>query len=120
MLTVRLCYGVLMRKLLLLLVLCFSQGWASEVGAQLRPLPAQGERGSLGENQPMPFVKVGSRVLRLAPGGTIYDQQNRSIVHAHLPASGEILFTKDQAGNIQRIYILTEQERTRLDQARRR
>ena len=110
-----------MRKLLLLLAFFITPPYFGAAFAQVvRALPPQGERGTLGESQPLPFVKVGSRVLRLAPGGLIFDRDNRMIVHAHLPATADILYTKDQAGDIQRIYILTEQEKVRLDQARKR
>ena len=110
-----------MRKLLLLLTFCVAIPFFNAALAQVvRALPPQGERGRLGESQPLPFVKVGTRVLRLAPGGLIFDQQNRTIVHGHLPVAADILYTKDQAGDIQRIYILTEQEKARLDQARKR
>ena len=86
----------------------------------MRLLPANGERGKTGASQPLPHVTIGSRVLRLAPGGVIYDQQNRSIIHAHLPVAAEVLYTKDQSGDIQRIYILTDQEQARLAQAGKR
>ena len=112
-----------MRKYMLLLVLCASFGATAEVGAQLiqlRPLPANGERGRLSEPQAMPLVKIGSRVLRLAPGGVIYDQQNRFILHGNLPAGAYVLFTRDSNHDIQRLYVLSDDERTRLDQAGRR
>jgi hypothetical protein len=104
---------------LLVLVLA----WAVSASAQFisqRFLPAQGERGRLGEPQPLPMVKIGNRVLRMAPGAVIYDQQNRSILHAHLPQSADVYFTKDPAGNVMRVYILSEQERARLDAAGKR
>ncbi|MGZ8197477.1 MAG: hypothetical protein ACXWUH_15680 [Burkholderiales bacterium] len=110
-----------MRKSSFLLVLCLI--WAGSAAAQFisqRFLPAQGERGRLGETQALPMVKIGSRVLRLAPGALIYDQQNRSIVHADLPPSVDVYYTKDTAGNVTRIYILTEQERTRLNASGKR
>jgi hypothetical protein len=94
--------------------------WAGSAGAQFisqRFLPPQGERGRLGEPQPLPMVKIGNRVLRMAPGAVIFDQQNRSILHAHLPQSADVYFTKDPAGNVLRVYILSEQERARLDAA---
>ena len=93
------------------------------VGAQFvqqRFLPPQGERGRLGASQPLPYVQIGNRVLRLAPGGLIYDAQNRSMVHASLPPSADVLYTKDERGDIQRLYILSQQEKTRLDQAGKR
>src|SRR5688572_7256143 len=110
----------MMRKYLLLLTLSGLVAMGSAYAQHVRMLPAQGERGTLGENQPLPLVKIGSKVLRLAPGGVIYDQSNRSIVHAYLPAAANVLYTKDLNGHIQRIYILTEQEQARLDRAGKR
>jgi hypothetical protein len=110
-----------MRKYLLLLILWFTCVWTAEATAQVvRAFPEKAERGTLGENQPFPQVRIGSEMLRLAPGATIYDQQNRSIVQAQLPADTDILYTRDQNGDVLRIYILTEQEKVRLDQTRRR
>jgi hypothetical protein len=112
-----------MRKCLLLLIFCAYLSDVSNVEAQLiqqRPLPANGERGRLGDPQSLPLVKIGSRMLRLAPGGVIYDQANRSITHAGLPPAAHVLYTQDQNGDIQRLYVLTDDERMRLDEARRR
>jgi hypothetical protein len=110
-----------MRKSLLLLIFSFGCWWAAGAQAQVvRPLPDKAERGTLGENQPFPQVNIGGEMRRLAPGATIYDQQNRSVVQGQLPANADILFTKDQNGDVLRIYILTEQEKVRLDQAPRR
>lgn len=104
-------------------LLCLALMWAGAAAGQFisqRFLPAQGERGRLGEPQPLPMVKIGNRVLRLAPGAVVYDQQNRSIVHAEIPPRADVYFTKDLTGNVLRVYILTEQERTRLDAAGKR
>jgi hypothetical protein len=110
----------MMRKYLLLLALYSLFAGASAHSQHVRILPAQGERGTLGESQPLPLVKIGSKVLRLAPGGVIYDQSNRFIVHSRLPPDAAVLYTKDLNGDIQRIYILTEQEQARLDRAGKR
>jgi hypothetical protein len=110
-----------MRKSLLLLL--FSFACIGSAGAQaqvVRALPEKAERGTLGENQPFPQVTIGGEMRRLAPGATIYDQQNRSVVQGQLPSNTDIVFTKDQNGDVLRIYILTEQEKVRLDQAPRR
>jgi hypothetical protein len=96
---------------------------AAPVNSQLiqqRILPAKGERGHLGETQPLPLVKINGRVLRLAPGGVIFDQANRTLVHGHLPADAAVFYTKDANGDVQRIYILTEQEQALLDRAGKR
>jgi len=110
-----------MPKLLLLLAL--SAAVSSGAHAQFiqqRPLPDKGERGQLGAPQPLPLVQIGSGVLRLAPGGLIFDQNNRTIVHQHLPPGAQVYYTRDMNGDLQRIYILTEQEQARLDRARGR
>ena len=112
-----------MRKSLLSLIFCAALSVSGALDAQLlqlRFLPEKGERGRLGENHALPLVKIGSRVLRLAPGGLIFDQNNRTILHSHLPSGADVLYTKDMNGDIQRIYILTDQERAHLDQTRRR
>jgi hypothetical protein len=87
---------------------------------QQRFLPANGERGMLGAAQDFPAVRIGNTDLLLTPGARIYDRENRTIVHAQLPPGSEVLYSRDQAGRIQRIYILTEQELTALKQAGRR
>ena len=101
-----------MRKSLLLLVLFTIYQAAS---AQfIRFLPPFGERGRTGESLPMPDVKIGRQVLRLAPGAVIIDQNNRTVVQAALPVGVDVFYTRDQAGNVQRIYVLTDEERVRL------
>ena len=101
-----------MRKCLLLLALCFIPA-AAAIAQFVRFLPA-GELGRTGEKLPLPEVTIDKRVLRLTPGGIIFDQNNRAILHQQLPAGAEVLYTRDQAGNVQRIYILTDEERVRF------
>jgi hypothetical protein len=110
-----------MRRLLLSFLIgiaCASLSHAQFL--QQRPLPAKAERGILGEGQPLPMVAIGSKVLRLSPGALIFDRNNRTILHQALPPGADVIFTRDANGDIQRIYILTEQEQARLDQAPRR
>jgi hypothetical protein len=109
-----------MSKYWLLLVLTVTPS-LSPVHAQLmRILPPAFERGETGAHQPLPLVRIGSRTLRLAPGAVIFDRENRSIVHEQLPVGVQVLYTKDQSGDIQRLYVLTEHELQRLSQAGRR
>ena len=63
---------------------------------------------------------IDSHLLRLTPGARIYDRSNRTIVHGQIPSGAEVLYLPDKAGNIQRMYILTDQELLRLQQARQR
>ena len=110
-----------MRKLLLLLIFCsFAAVPASAQFIQQRILPANAMRGTLGEPQAFPTVRIGSRTLRLSPGARIYDRSNRTIVHGQLPSGAEVLYSTDQAGDIQRMYILTDEELLRLRQAGKR
>jgi hypothetical protein len=114
---------LLVRKLLLLLVFWSCLAAAIPAAAQFiqqRFLPANGARGTLGEPQLFPAVRIGSRTLRLSPGARIYDRSNRTIVHAQLPPGAEVLYSTDQTGDIQRMYILTDEELLRLRQAGRR
>ena len=109
-----------MRKYLVFLMLLAFAATAAAQGLPIRQLPPKGERGKLGDRQPMPVVIVSGKALRLAPGGLVFDQHNRTIVHAGLPSQGEVFYTKDMNGDIQRMYILTDQERDLLDQRPRK
>lgn len=82
-----------------------------------RILPANGKLGVTGEPRVLPAVQIDKQVLRLAPGGRITDENNRSIVHAHLPAQATVLYTLDNQGDISRIIILTPEETARIKQA---
>ena len=83
-----------------------------------RQLPADGKLGELtGQQQPFPLLQIDSNVLRLAPGGRIYDVNNRIILHGTLPPSAVVLFVLDMNGDVSRVYILREDE---LEQIRQR
>jgi hypothetical protein len=108
-----------MRKLLLLLILSYPIGLSVPAYAQFiqqRFLPQNGERGTTGDVQAFPLVQIDRKLLQLSPGARIYDQSNRTIVHAHLPTGVEVFYAKEASGSVQRIYILTEQEIVRLKQ----
>ena len=109
-----------MLKYLIRLIFFIALGAASAAPAhaqllQQRQLPAQGQRGELGIPLALPLVQIGNAVLRLAPGAVMYDQQNRSIVHASLPPAAPVWYTVDAQGNVQRLYVLTPAEQARLD-----
>ena len=112
-----------MRKILLLLKLfVIAVAFASvQTGyAQLqRLLPANGKRGVTGEQRPLPVVIINGEAAKLAPGGIIFDADNRTLLHQSLPANTDIWFQLNIQGDIQRMYILTPEERARLDQVRR-
>jgi len=112
-----------MRKILLLLKLFALAAALLTVQASyaqsLRLLPANGKRGVTGEQRPLPVVIINGEAAKLAPGGIIFDTNNRTLLHQQLPAGADVWFQLNMTGDIQRIYILTPDERARLDQARK-
>ena len=102
-------YRRLMR--ILLALLAFVLALATPAIAQVpRPLPANGKVGHIGQQQQFPLVEIDRKVLRLAPGGVIVDQNNRFIVHSALPADSEALYVLDGRGDVSRIILLTANE----------
>ena len=86
-----------------------------------RALPKDAKAGMLvGQQHPFPLVQINQQVLRLAPGGVIFDQNNRTILHAHLPAEAAVLYRQDPAGNVTRVIILRPEEQLVLEQAGKR
>jgi hypothetical protein len=100
--------------------LALAIAFAAPAHAQVsRQLPANGKLGELvGQNQPFPLVQINKKVARLAPGGRIYDQDNRTIVHASLPERAYVLFVEDMNGDVSRIYILRPDELEQIQPAR--
>lgn len=80
-----------------------------------RQLPKQGKLGELGQPLPLPMVQIGREVLRVAPGGVLYDASNRAILHSALPAEGAVWYTTDANGDVLRLYILTPTELAIID-----
>jgi hypothetical protein len=106
-----------MRKALLLLVLT---ALALPAYAQLaRHLPDTLQRGSTGEQRPLPFVEINGRLLKLAPGGVIFDENNRTIVHGALREGARVGYMIDGSGDVRRIYMLTPAEDQQLSQRKR-
>ncbi len=87
-----------------------------------RQLPANGKLGELiGQpRQPFPLLRIGNQILRLAPGGRLYDQQNRSIVHGSLPEWAYVLFLVDPNGDVSQLYLLRADELELLERTLQR
>ena len=83
--------------------------------AQLRTLPQNAKLARVGDPQPLPFVQLNGNVVKLAPGGVIYDENNRSILHSALPPGARVAYTLELGGDVSRIYILTAQEQAQFD-----
>ena len=109
-----------MPKLLLLLTLILSLAASFASQAQVRTLPANAKRITVGQQRfSMPYVDLGNKQVKLAPGAVIYDQQNRTIVQNALPPGADVVFTTDMQGDVARIYILTPAEQVQLNQQKK-
>jgi len=86
-----------------------------------RDLPANATLGELvgGGRHPFPLVQIGDKLLRLAAGGRIVDEHNRTITHNFLPEQAYVLFVADLNGDISRILILRPDELERIKQRAR-
>ena len=84
--------------------------------AQLRTLPANAKPAKVGAQRlPLPYINFGGTApFKLAPGGVIYDENNRYILHEALPPGADVVYTLDMNGDIARIYILTPQEQAQV------
>ena len=92
---------------------------AAAAHAQVRTLPAEAKRATVGQQQyPLPYIDFGGSKVKLAPGGIIFDENNRTIVHNALPPGASVVYTTDVNGDIGRIYILTPQEQAQFVQKR--
>lgn len=104
-----------MRELLtmLLTVMLLAAGSAH---AQLRTVPANAKPAKVGAQRlPLPYVDLGQKTpLKLAPGGVIFDENNRYILHEALPPGAAVAYTLDMNGDVARIYILTPQEQAQV------
>jgi hypothetical protein len=83
--------------------------------AQMRTIPANAKRATVGQEQyALPYISLNGTRVKLAPGGVIYDQNNRTIVHNALPQGAAVGYTLDMNGDVARIYILTPQEQAQF------
>ena len=100
-------------------LLALALALAASSHAQLqRQLPANGKLGQLiGQQHPFPLVQINNQVLRLAPGGRIYDVHNRTILHGFLPEHAHVLFVQDISGDVALIYLLRPEELLLLQNA---
>ena len=86
-----------------------------------RVLPKDAKIGVLaGQLHPFPMVQINREVLRLAPGGVIFDQHNRTILHNYQPTEAAVLYSQDAAGNVTRVIILRPEEQALIEQAAQR
>ena len=100
-------------------IVALAAAFAATSHAQLpRQLPVNGKLGELIGPQPFPLVQINDKVLRLAPGGRIFNEENRTIVHSFLPRQARVYFVQDMNGDVLRIYLLRPDELENLQRAR--
>ena len=106
----------------LIIALALGCALVAPANAQVQRLfPANSKHCALtGDPQPYPMVEINNKVLRMAPGGVIVDQNNRFILHGALPSSGDVLYVLDPSGDVSRIIILRPDEEARIEQSEQR
>jgi len=57
-----------------------------------------------------PYFKFGTRILRLAVGGKIFNEQNIIITPAAAPAKANVLYKTDFYGDISAVWILSDED----------
>jgi len=85
--------------------------------AQLRTLPDDAKRARMDHVQGM-VVDVNGTRMQLSSGAQIRSQENRILVPGALPPSSLVKYLVDAAGNIHRVWILTDEEAARPDKRR--
>jgi hypothetical protein len=115
---ITLCYCASMRSWAWAGVLALAIAATASHAQLQRQLPASGKLGELiGRQHPFPLVQISNQILRLAPGGLIYDQDNRTILHGVLPEQANVWFVLDIRGEVARIYLLRPEELAQLERA---
>lgn len=101
-------------------ILALTAVFAAASHAQLpRKFPADAKLGEMvGQEHPYPQVQIDNKVMRLAPGGRIIDENNRTIVHTYIPKHAHVLYVVDLNGDLSRIFILRPDELESLQRAR--
>jgi hypothetical protein len=94
------------------MVVALALALATFVHAQIpRQFPPDAKLAELiGQKQPYPLLELDEKVLRLAPGGRVFDEHNRVVLHSYLPKHAHVLYVLDMNGDVSRVYILRPDE----------
>ena len=102
-----------MKPRLLFLIASIGLCLSATASAQLRQIPDNVQRGWLRHVQET-VVAIDETPVRLAPGGTIRNQNNLIVVPASLPGGGALAeFQLDGSGQLLRAWLLTPEEAAR-------
>ena len=87
---------------------------------QVRTIPANAKRATVGNPHSLPYVELNGKIVKLAPGAVIFDQNNRTIVHGALPPGADVAVTPAMNGDVARVYILTQVEKAQFDKKKKK
>jgi hypothetical protein len=73
------------------------------------PIPDTALRGAV-TPAVFPLVSINGKAARLAPGARIFGPNNLLVLPTSMPAQSQAAFVFDQTGNIQTMWLLTEEE----------
>jgi hypothetical protein len=73
------------------------------------PIPDAALRGAV-TPAVFPLVSINGKAARLAPGARIFGPNNLLVLPTSVPAQAQAAFVFDQTGNIQTMWLLTEEE----------
>ncbi len=101
-------------------ILALAVAFAATSHAQLpRQFPANAKLGEMiGQQHLFPLIQINNKVLRLAPGGRIIDENNRTLLHSYLPKQAHVMFVEDMNGDLSLVYILRPDELEQIQRAR--
>ncbi len=101
-------------------ILALVAAFAATSHAQLhRQFPANAKPGEMiGQQHLFPLIQINNKVLRLAPGGRVFDEHNRILLHPYLPKHAHVLFVEDLNGELSHVYLLRPDELGQLQRAR--
>ncbi len=97
-----------MRTKLIALLIC-ALALPSAAIAQLRQIPEQAKRGNVVHIQGA-IVEIDGQQMRLSAGAQIRSRDNLYIVPMSLPPGAAVKYTLDGAGQIHRVWVLTQEE----------
>ena len=102
-------------RLLSTLIAAAAFACAGAAHAQLRPIPDDAKRGEVRHVREM-IVAIEGTEAALSPGAQIRDASNRIILPGMLPSNGALAkYLVDPAGQVHRVWILTEEEAAKPD-----
>ncbi|RJG02132.1 hypothetical protein [Noviherbaspirillum sedimenti] len=92
------------------LTVCMLALLATSAFALERPFPANAKRGVLNMG-PFPEIALNGQPRRMSAGGRIFNEQNLIQMPASVTGNNLMVnYTEDFQGNVDRVWILTEQE----------